>query len=567
MLVRGIDRPVYDVVGLSRADSWDHWVETRARRYRSVRTASYVHPDICGAADLDAYGSWENAPEYGFVWYPRGMPVGWEPYRAGRWIWRDPWGWTWLSAEPWGWAPYHYGRWAVVRGRWGWVPVGPRAAYPGYSPAVVGFVGGGPGWSVSVSMSGGGFVGWFPLAPREPFHPWWYHARSTANVTGYNYAYRNHVTVVTRDVFVRGGRVDRDVVRDTRIVHDVSAAPILRGPIPVLPTRESIRVAPVGVQGRGEVRPPKRIADREVVTRVAPPPAPPTFDRKLAVIRESGGQPVTSDVARRLSAEEHRGEKAAQPVRPAGSDQVVLAPRGEVKESRRPQALPPSAARAPANAERPVTGREEAPPARAPAPTAGAEKAPAPEPRHEAEPVRPMPEPRRVEVPNAPPAREPVPPPQPEVKREPAPTRPAPEGKPERHQQPNRPPERVDNPPVPVPTARAARPPLPEQRPETEPPRPVVVPRHVDVPNTPPSRERAPAPQPEQLRREPVPVQPVPPPQAGPERHEPKKPEPDQVDQKKKAKPGQAVPNATPTPKKGKNYRPDKEDEPGKKND
>ncbi|MBK9964080.1 MAG: FecR domain-containing protein [Holophagales bacterium] len=358
--VRGIDNPDYDVVGLSRADSWDNWVQNRARRYRSVRSASYVHPDIYGAEDLDAYGSWERGSEYGSVWYPRGMAANWEPYRAGRWIWRDPWGWTWLSSEPWGWAPYHYGRWAVVRGRWGWVPEGPLGGRPGYSPAVVGFVGGGAGWSVSVTA--GGFVGWFPLAPREPFQPWWTHSRPTANVTNFRYAYRSRITVVSRNVFVGGGRVDRDLVRDARVVREVAAAPILRGPIPVLPTRASIRVSAVAVQGRVSARPPERILQREVVTRTAPPQAPPSFDRKLSVIREKEGEPVPVDVARRLSVEEKGGARSAQPVRPAGREGVALAPRGDVKESRKPQPLPPAASRPAEPAARPARERVETPP-------------------------------------------------------------------------------------------------------------------------------------------------------------------------------------------------------------
>ena len=86
------------------------------------------------------------------------------------------------------------------------------------------------------------------------------------------------------------GRVDRDVVRDTRIVNEVSRAPVLRGPIPVLPTRDSIRVSTFGDQGRAAIRPSEQIGRREVVTRSIPPPAPPSFDRKLEVIRESGGR-------------------------------------------------------------------------------------------------------------------------------------------------------------------------------------------------------------------------------------------------------------------------------------
>ncbi len=32
------------------------------------------------------------------------------------------WGFTWVDAAPWGYAPFHYGRWAYVSGRWGWCP-------------------------------------------------------------------------------------------------------------------------------------------------------------------------------------------------------------------------------------------------------------------------------------------------------------------------------------------------------------------------------------------------------------------------------------------------------------
>ncbi len=431
--VWGLDRPDYDVVGLSRYDSWDRWVDQRDRRYRSVRSASYVHADIYGAYDLDAYGSWENHASYGSVWYPRGVGAGWEPYRAGRWIWRDPWGWTWLSSEPWGWAPYHYGRWTMVRGRWGWVPVGPGSHYPGYSPALVGFVGGGPGWSLSVSVSVGGFVGWFPLGPREPLHPWWYHSRSSANVAGYNYAYRSRVTVVAANVFIGSGAVERAIVRDTRVMREISTAPVLRGPIPVLPTRESIRVSSVRVQGRAAIRPPAQVRQREVVTRTAPPPAPPSFERKLEVIRESGGEPVKADAARRLSVDQNRGERAVLPVRPAAREDVVLVPRGKVQESRKPQPLPPSATRRPVTADRPAPARVEAPPARAP------------EVRQEAEPVRPTTPPRRIGGAAAPPVVERAPAPQPEVKdvkREPMPSRQVPPPKAER-QEVARPPERT----------------------------------------------------------------------------------------------------------------------------
>ncbi len=524
--VWGIDRPDYDVVRLPRADGWDRWVAQRARRYRSVGSASYVHPDIYGIDDLDAYGSWGSSAEYGYVWYPRGMAAGWEPYRSGRWIWRDPWGWTWLSSEPWGWAPYHYGRWAIVRGRWGWIPVGPQSVYPGYSPAVVGFVGGGAGWSISISA--GGFVGWFPLGPREPFEPWWYRSRATVNPTGYNYAYRSRVTVVSRDVFVGGGRVDRDVVRDTRIVSEVSRAPVLRGPIPVLPTRASIRVSTVAVQGRAAIRPPEQIGRREVVTRSIPPPAPPSFDRKLEVIRERGGTPVSTEVAVRLSTEGRREETRVQPVRPASRDGVVLAPRSEAATTRKPQPLPPSAERPRETGDRPVRGGE-VPPARVPEP----QREIVPEPRREAEPAPRTNEPRRVDAPAPTPKQGWALAPRSEPKGEVAPTAPVPEQRPGRRDV-ARPPEPSSDQPTPVPAPKSQNWVAPEPRRQRVETAPVpAAPVEADVRKAEPRRSS--------------------PEKAEPKKVEPKKAEPEAVEAKPTAtpKPGNAPPKRRVDPGRG----------------
>ena len=67
------------------------------------------------------YGVMVRQPEYGQVWYPQVAP-DWVPYREGSWAYVAPWGWTWVDSEPWGFAPFHYGRWADIGGRWGWVP-------------------------------------------------------------------------------------------------------------------------------------------------------------------------------------------------------------------------------------------------------------------------------------------------------------------------------------------------------------------------------------------------------------------------------------------------------------
>jgi hypothetical protein len=50
------------------------------------------------------------------------MPVGWAPYRHGHWAHVMPWGWTWIDDALWGFVPFHYGRWAMLGGGWGWVP-------------------------------------------------------------------------------------------------------------------------------------------------------------------------------------------------------------------------------------------------------------------------------------------------------------------------------------------------------------------------------------------------------------------------------------------------------------
>ena len=100
-----------------------------------------------------------------------GVAPGGLPYHDGRWVWEPYYGWTWVGYEPWGWAPYHYGRWLYTGGYgWAWYP-GPVYVRPVYRPALVAFFGFGSGGS-SFSLAFGN-VGWVPLAPYEPFHPWW----------------------------------------------------------------------------------------------------------------------------------------------------------------------------------------------------------------------------------------------------------------------------------------------------------------------------------------------------------------------------------------------------------
>lgn len=151
-------------------DAFASWSADRDRRDERSASTRYISPEMTGAEDLDRYGRWEQTPDYGAVWIPRTLPVGWAPYSVGHWAWVSPWGWTWVDDQPWGFAPFHYGRWAMHRERWCWVP-GTYVRRPVYAPALVAWVGG-PHVNVSISVGNTApAVGWFPLAPREVYVP------------------------------------------------------------------------------------------------------------------------------------------------------------------------------------------------------------------------------------------------------------------------------------------------------------------------------------------------------------------------------------------------------------
>jgi len=161
-----------DIHSAPSPDDFDQWARNRDERFDHSASSRYVSPDVVGYEDLDEYGTWKETGEYGNVWVPSHVDVGWAPYRDGHWIWVDPWGWTWVDDEPWGYAPFHYGRWVYYDNYWGWAP-GPVYVRPYYAPALVAWFGG-PGWGVSVGFGGGfGGYGWCPLGFGEPYLPWY----------------------------------------------------------------------------------------------------------------------------------------------------------------------------------------------------------------------------------------------------------------------------------------------------------------------------------------------------------------------------------------------------------
>ena len=188
--------PVYlSAVGFPQIDDFDQWSASRDRHILDARSAQYVSRDMPGFDDLDDYGNWQPNTEYGPVWYPNNVDADYVPYQNGHWIWVDPYGWTWVDAAPWGYAPFHYGRWAFVGARWGWIP-GPVRVRPYWAPALVAFVGGGGGFGFS---GGIGYAAWFPLGVGEPYVPS-YHCGPgyirNINVTNINITVIHNTTIV-----------------------------------------------------------------------------------------------------------------------------------------------------------------------------------------------------------------------------------------------------------------------------------------------------------------------------------------------------------------------------------
>lgn len=304
---RGTDTLTADISRLGPRTAFESWANDRARRNERSASSKYVSEGVVGYEDLDEHGHWAHEPEYGYVWTPRYVVAGWAPYRYGRWVWVSPWGWTWIDDARWGFAPFHYGRWTYVRHRWCWVP-GPRHVRAVYAPALVAWVGG-PHISVNVSLGHG--VGWFPLGPREVYVPGYWHTRRyihRVNVSNtiivnntyidrayrggyrdFGYRYRDRpdaVTIVDREHFVRGRPIGNRVVRVDegqlrRWGHDAR-------PPAIAPERESILA--------GQARTPRGFtanngSHRQVVAR-RELPRRVSFDDERRAIEANGGRPV-----------------------------------------------------------------------------------------------------------------------------------------------------------------------------------------------------------------------------------------------------------------------------------
>ena len=308
----GTDSLYAEVTEIGDPDDFDNWAAGRDHRYDYSRSARYLSHDVVGFEDLDDQGDWRDDSNYGHVWFPNQVAVGWAPYHTGHWDWISPWGYTWVDDSPWGYAPFHYGRWVNVEGRWGWV-AGPVAVQAVYAPALVVFIGGGPGGF-------GGNVGWFALGPREVYVPS-YHVseayvtrvnissttvnvtqvtnvyrttivqNNTTTITNITYANRNvqgAVVVVPQHAFASAQPVAKASV--TVSAREIAAAPV-SARVAVVPTRESVMGAKAATAGH-VAAPPPAVANRQVVAKRTPPPPPVPFAKQQQALAAHPGQPL-----------------------------------------------------------------------------------------------------------------------------------------------------------------------------------------------------------------------------------------------------------------------------------
>jgi len=586
----GTDSLNADVEDIGGLDRFDNWAYSRDHRYDDSRSARYLSHDVVGYEDLDDYGDWRDDSNYGHVWFPNRVEVGWAPYHAGHWDWIAPWGYTWVDDSPWGYAPFHYGRWVTIGGRWGWI-AGPVAVRAVYAPALVVFIGGGPGGF-------GGNVGWFPLGPREVYVPPYQVSRGYMNrvnisnttvnttvitnvynttiinksttITNVTYANRNvqgAVMVVPQRAFVGAQPVARAAVAVNE--QQLRSAPV-NARVAVAPTRESVLGAKAATAGR-VTAPPAAVMNRQVIAKKTPPPPPVPFVKQQQALAAHPGQPVAP---RELQSMRPTGSAAAPPMvkqAPPGkpATPTIGRPGNQPNAARpgqpaNPPVNQPNAARPGQPANPPVNQPANRPsnqpvpnqpaPNQRPAPPAETNRPPA------AQPSRPMPTPQPSNRPeinrpeNNPPANN-----RPETNR-PAPP-PENNNRPPTAQPQNNRPNQPNNPPEPnrPQTNRPVEPPAQNNRPPAAQPNRPTPPAET---NRPPAAQPPPN-RPEPNRPEPKPNQPAPRPQTPPPAERPPQRTPPPAEAKPAPPPPHQQPKQTPEEKKQEEERNKKEKPPG----
>jgi hypothetical protein len=381
-------------------DQFDVWASNRDAHWSHSNSARYVSPDVVGYEDLDDHGDWRATQQYGNVWYPRTRERDWAPYHNGHWAYIEPWGYSWVDDEPWGFAPFHYGRWVSVEGRWGWVPAPPRVegvvyVRPVYAPALVAWVNVGGGGGIAVG--GGGVaagVAWFALGPREVYVPSYrvseryvnninvsntnvsttvvtntYNTtivNKNVNVTNVTYVNQNvqgAVAATTAQAFTNAQPVAQNAVHVD--AHAVASAPVRVVTPAVVPNKQAVLGTP---RTEAAAKPPAVIEARAVVAKQAPPPPPPAFEKRQEAIKNNGGQPLSVAQVRQIQPTAAVTAARPAPVKIAPQPAQPAIPAANAPASARPGATPNNA---PANANRPANAQPNQPAAAQPQPQPG----------------------------------------------------------------------------------------------------------------------------------------------------------------------------------------------------
>jgi hypothetical protein len=176
-------------------------------------------------------------------------------------LWIAPWGWTWVDSAPWGYAPFHYGRWTYLNGRWGWVPAAPRGRAV-YAPALVAWVGGpGGGKAATAGIAPG--AGWLPLAPGEVYLP------------GHRVSARYLHDVNTSNTIIGSSSTITSVYQNPGLQNRYANQSAPRALTALSPANFASGQSLAGRTPQAAVRhPPLAIANRPVIARHTPPPVP-----------------------------------------------------------------------------------------------------------------------------------------------------------------------------------------------------------------------------------------------------------------------------------------------------
>ena len=212
---------------------------------------------------MEDYGVWERVyynGQYGHLWRPIHVGVGWAPFTVGRWsVWYGDQ--VWIPAEPFGYVTHHYGNWVYAGHYWYWAPpvvsVGVHVSHPGLSVRF-GWYPGRVGW-----IHFGINVGWVPLAPHEPYYCRRHWGPRTivvrdvhvTNIHVNNYVNVNRAVVVKNQDFYRVHNYKDHRVRDVdqkTIVNQYRAAPVIDQKVVPERGRERYSFSPGRTDGRQE---------------------------------------------------------------------------------------------------------------------------------------------------------------------------------------------------------------------------------------------------------------------------------------------------------------------------